>query len=126
MLLPPAEEAGSNMTLDISAPHSGEIAAWLGLRPGADVPVNVRGNFHTASDGWHLAGFTAQLGHSALSADLQRTYADRKWLTRLHLTGDLIDLAELQSLLPEAGNRTAPAAASQAVNLVDIPILPNG
>jgi len=126
MLLPPSEESGSNMTVDISAPHSGEIAAWLGLRPGADVPVSVRGNFHTASDGWHLAGFAAQLGHSALSADVQRTYAERKWLTRLQLTSDLIDLAELQSLLPEAGNKTAPAVASQAVNLVDIPILPNG
>ncbi len=125
VLRPPAENSGSEMTFELSAPHSGEIASWLGLKPGADVPINVHGNFQSNSAGWHLADFALQLGHSALSADVLRTLEHGKPLIKLQLSGELVDVAELQSLLPEA-KQQAPAAKSAAVNMIDIPILPNG
>ena len=125
VLQPPTENSGPEVTFELSAPHSSEIAGWLGLKPGADAPISLHGNFHTDMDSWHLADFSLQLGHSALSADLLCTYDNGKPLINLQLTGDLIDVDELQSLLPEDNNNT-PKEKPVAANLIDIPILPMG
>lgn len=125
LLQPAAADSGSQVEFELSAPHSGEIASWLGLKPGADAPVNLRGNFHTDSEGWHLSGFALQLGHSALAVEAQQTRVQGKPLTSLQLNSELIDAVELQSLLPESKPK-APAAKAAAVNMIDIPILPHG
>jgi uncharacterized protein involved in outer membrane biogenesis len=131
LLQPPTEGSGSKIDFGLSAPRSGEIARWLGLKPGADAPVNLRGNFHVTDHSWHLADFTVQLGRTRLGSDVQRTYANGKSLIQLQLSADLIDLEELQSLLP-GENEAAPAAPGTganlpaAANLIDVPILPNG
>ena len=123
VLQPPSENSGTQVAFELSAPHSGEIAGWLGLKPGADAPISLHGNFHTDKDSWHLADCVLQLGHSNLSADVLRTFDEGKSLIKLQVTSDLIDVEELQSLLPEANNnaRTPTPVAS---NMFDIPILP--
>ena len=122
---PATLDLGSEATFQLSAPHSKEIAGWLGLRSGADAPLQVQGSLQTDSQRWHLGGFTLQLGRSALSADVRRTVEAGKPLLTLNLTADLIDAQELQGLMAEkAANH--PAATSAAADLIDIPILPVG
>jgi len=125
ILQPPTEKAGSEIAFKLSAPHSGEIASWLGLKPGVDEPIDLHGNFHMDSVSWHLADFALQLGHSVLYSDVQRTLDNGKPLIKLQLTGDLVDIDELEAMLPtskDSGHATNTAVAS----LIDIPILPTG
>jgi uncharacterized protein involved in outer membrane biogenesis len=121
----PAQGSASEMTFGLSAPHSSEIAGWLGLRSEADAPVGLHGKLHTDSGGWHLSDCSLQLGRSSLSADVSRALDQGKSLTTVQLTGELVDAAELQTLLPEepADARSAPTAAA---DILDIPILPRG
>lgn len=125
LLQPPTENSGSEVTFELAAPHSSEIASWLGLKSGVDAPIDIHGNFFTNKDSWHLSNFTLQLGHSELSTDMLRTLHNGKQLIQFQLTSDLIDVDEIESLLPEPKQK-APATNSAATNLIDIPILPQG
>jgi hypothetical protein len=120
-----AERPETNITFALSAPHSGEIASWLGLQAGADAPINLHGSFHAQTNHWHLADFALQLGKSDLSIDAQRLLKNNKQLIKLTINGSLIDVEQLQALLPESADK-APTAKPAAVNMIDIPILPSG
>ena len=131
VLQAPTENSGTNINFELSAPHSGEIASWLGVKAGADAAINLHGNFHLDNSGWHLPDFVMQLGRSALSVDIQRTSDQQKPLIKFQLSSDLIDVDQLQSLLPEvnepeAKDNSATASKPTAGAMIDIPILPNG
>ena len=125
-LQPPGEETGSAATFELTAPHSGEIAAWLGLKSGADAPVSLQGNFNTDNDSWHLSDFALKLGHSVLSADVLRIVENGKPLVKLQLGSELIDMVELQTLLPEAPTKAPAKHEPVSASMIDIPILPQG
>ena len=125
ILQPPTAHSGSSVVFELSAPHSGEIASWLGLKPGVDEPIDVHGNFRTHDDRWHLADFAVQLGHSVLHADVLRMFGEGRSLIKFQLTGDLVDVGELESMLPER-NESVHTTTSAAANLIDLPILPKG
>jgi uncharacterized protein involved in outer membrane biogenesis len=126
VLQPPSEITGSTISFKLDAPHSSEVSSWLGLKPGADVPASVKGDFQLRKNGWQLSGFAFRLGHSNLSADVQQTSEQNKPLVKLQLNSELVDADELQALLPQkitaAPTRAAPASSS----MIDIPILPHG
>ncbi|OIR09585.1 putative assembly protein [mine drainage metagenome] len=125
VLQPSAAHSGSSVAFELSAPHSGEIASWLGLKPGVDAPIDVHGNFRAHDDRWHLADFSLQLGHSELHADALRTFGEGRSLIKFQLTGDLVDVDELESMLPES-SENAHTTTTAATNLIDLPILPKG
>ncbi|HXY05297.1 MAG TPA: AsmA family protein, partial [Burkholderiaceae bacterium] len=126
VLQPPGQDSGSEIAFRLTAPHSSEIAGWLGLKPGADAPISLHGNFHTDSHGWQLADFALQLGHSLLSADVSGTLDEKnKAPLKIQLAGDLVDVEELATLLPEKSAKTQ-SATPTAANMIDIPILPQG
>lgn len=126
LLQPPAENTGSAISFKLDAPHSSEVSSWLGLRPGADVPASLKGDFYLRKNGWQLSGFALQLGHSTLAVDAQQTREQNKPLVKLQLNSELIDADELQALLPEK-RAAAPALAAPATSsMIDIPILPRG
>jgi uncharacterized protein involved in outer membrane biogenesis len=125
VLQPPTESSGSTVNFELTAPHSGEIASWLGLQPGADMPIGFHGNFYAYKDSWHLADLALKMGHSDLHTDLQHTLLSGKSLIKLQLTGELIDVEEIESLLPVPNEKT-PATSPVTVNMIDIPILPQG
>jgi hypothetical protein len=120
-----AQKSESDASFELSAPHSGEIASWLGLKPGADAPINLHGNLHADNASWHLSDFSLKLGRSDLSADVLRAVANGRSLLKLQLRGELVDVEQLQSLLPEA-KKNGLAKTTSAVNMMDIPILPSG
>jgi uncharacterized protein involved in outer membrane biogenesis len=125
LLRPAAQNSGSEIAFGLSAPHSSEIAGWLGLKPGADAPVRLHGNFHIDSHGWRLPDFALQLGHSVLSADISRISDQGKSLTKIQLAGDLVDEEELQTLLLQK-NPDTQSSTRTAANVIDIPVLPEG
>ena len=125
LLQPPTANSGTEIHFELAAPHSNEIASWLGLKAGVDEPIGFHGNFHTAKDSWHLSDFVLKLGHSELSTDVSRIIVNGKPLVNLQLNGDLVDVDEIESMLPEPKAK-APAATPAAANMIDIPILPQG
>jgi uncharacterized protein involved in outer membrane biogenesis len=125
VLQPPAESSGSTANFELTAPHSSEIASWFGLQAGADVPIGFHGKFYSNKDSWHLADFALKMGHSDLSADVLQTHENKKSLIKLQLSSELVDVDELESLLPVNREKT-PATSPAAVSLIDIPILPQG
>ena len=126
ILQPPSEKSGSEVAFQLAAPHSGEIANWLGLKSGVDEPIDIHGNFHTESVSWHLSDFALQLGRSALYADVQRNLVNGKPLIKLQLTGDIIDIDELESMLPTSSDSGTAAKNTAVSSLINIPILPIG
>jgi hypothetical protein len=120
-----AENAETSVSFDLNAPHSDEIASWLGLKPGADAPVSLHGNFHASSSNWHVSDFSINLGHSDLSAEVKRTFDHGSALIKLQLKGELIDVEQLQSLLPEP-KKIKSDSPLPSTNVMDIPILPIG
>ncbi|MEJ1959671.1 MAG: hypothetical protein WDM70_09870 [Nitrosomonadales bacterium] len=122
VLQPPSQNSGTEAVFSLTAPHSGEIADWLGLKRGADAFISLSGNFHSSIDSWHLADFALQLEKSSVSADMLHTVENGRPLIKFKLIGDLIDADELQSLLPENNNKHPPTTAT--TNIIDIPILP--
>lgn len=120
-----AAKSASDISFYLAAPHSGEIASWLGLKPGADAPISLHGVFHASHERWHLADFSLQLGRSDLSADMLRSVEQGRSLIKLQIKSELLDVEQLQSLLPES-DKKASAATQAASSLMDIPILPAG
>ncbi len=123
LLQPSTESSGAAVNFELIAPHSGEIASWLGLQPGGDAPAGFYGKFYTKSNSWHLEDFSLKIGHSDLSIDVLHTIENGKPLINLQLAANLIDVEELESLLPEEKEKT-PTATPAAVSMIDIPILP--
>lgn len=121
-----AENGASELIFELAAPHSGELAAWLGLKPHADAPIQLSGHFQADKQHWHLADFSFKLGHSDISADILRQLEDGKQLIKLKLMAEMLDLDELRSLQPETPAGATNAANRAAVNMIDIPILPTG
>ena len=124
VMQPFTENSGPAMDFHLTAPHSSEIASWFGLTSKVDAPLNLQGNFHSDKNSWHWADLALQLGHSNLSADMLRALEEGKPLIKFKLTGDLIDVEELHSLLPDS-NKKASTGTPIAANIIDIPILPN-
>lgn len=117
--------AKSDVQFELSAPHSGEVANWFGLKPGADAPIQLNGSFHADSESWHLEDFILKLGRSDVALDIQRAPVQGRNLLQLKLNSELLDAEQMQALLPEPKKKT-PAAEPAAGNVLDIPILPGG
>ena len=125
-LQPPSENSGSSVSFRLDAPHSSEVSSWLGLKPGADVPASLKGDFHLRKSGWQLSGFAFQLGHSTLAVDAQQTREQNKPLVKLQLNSELVDADELQALLPENKAAAPTQALPASSSMIAIPILPQG
>jgi uncharacterized protein involved in outer membrane biogenesis len=126
LLQPPSEITGTTISFKLDAPHSSEVSSWLGLKPGADVPASVKGDFQLRKNGWQLYDLSLQLGHSTLAVEAQQTSEQNKPLVKLQLNSELLDADELQALLPEKKAAVPTHATPAASSMIDIPILPQG
>ena len=125
LLQPPSEITGTTISFKLDAPHSSEVSSWLGLRPGADVPTSVKGDFQLRRNGWQLFDLALQLGHSTIAADALQTREQNKALVQLQLNSDMIDADELQALLPEKKDARPAQEVPASSSMIDIPILPH-
>lgn len=125
VLQSPRNGLGSQLSFELLAPHSGEIASWLGLKPGSDVPVSIKGVARAHQDTWQLGDLAVQLGKTVLTAEVKRTLEQGKALLSVQLASPMIDVAELEALLPQS-EKKSPSSTPSAAALLDIPILPNG
>jgi uncharacterized protein involved in outer membrane biogenesis len=123
-LQPLTDHSGTEVHFTLRAPHSSEVSSWLGLKPGADAPVTLTGDYQARARGWLLSGLSLQLGRSRLASEVQQTQEQGRPLVRFQLTGEVIDADELRSLLPDTpgGAHEAPSASA----LIDVPVLPQG
>jgi uncharacterized protein involved in outer membrane biogenesis len=119
------DDSGSELSFELTAAHAGEVAQWFGLVPGAEARFAMDGRLVARRNSWRLADFSLQLGRSRLEGEFAREQAEARPLTRLRLVADPIDIGELESLLPKAGER-APRKAARSSATLDIPILPQG
>lgn len=124
-LQPVTDHSGPEVHFSLHAPHSREVSSWLGLKPGADAPVSLKGDYQARAHGWLLSGLSLQLGRSRLASEIRQTQDQGRPFIRFQLTGELIDADELKSLLPEAPTGGAKEVPSSTA-LIDIPVLPQG
>lgn len=120
VLQPLDGELGPEITFELSAPRSGDVASWFGFKPGTDAAILLKGKASMNSREWQLADLSFQLGRSSLSADIVRTVIEGKPLLKVRLSGERVDVDELESLMPQSNQ----SASSGSV--LDIPILPKG
>ncbi|MBP8308034.1 MAG: hypothetical protein KAY46_12265 [Burkholderiaceae bacterium] len=85
---------------------------------GLQLPLALEGRARWRSGRWALEGGSIRVGRSVLSAELAQAAAPRRGPITLQLTADTLDLAELESLLPQ-GDTGAGGAP-----MLDLPILP--
>jgi len=119
-----------DLSLSLDAPRAGSVARWLGLAPGAAVPLHLGGRVMSRAGGadLRLSDFRFDLGRSRLAGEFRRVATGgARPLLQVRMDADEVDVAELQSLLPDkpaAGS--APSAPSSPGLTLELPILPFG
>jgi uncharacterized protein involved in outer membrane biogenesis len=116
----PSEDRGPELSFEITAPRAGEVASWFGLRPGAEARAALSGKAALRSRQWSLAGFSAQLGRTTLTAEAVQTGIGTRPLLKVRLAAEQIDVAELETLLPKTQKKESSGP------VLNIPILPQG
>lgn len=120
VLQPVDGELGPEIFFELSAPRSGDVASWFGFKSGTDAAILLKGKARMNSREWRFADLSFQLGRSSLSADMARTVIEGKPLMKVRLSGERVDVDELELLMPKSNQ----SASSGSV--LDIPILPKG
>ncbi|MDH4191613.1 MAG: hypothetical protein OEW21_15600, partial [Betaproteobacteria bacterium] len=125
ILQTPTGERGSELAFELNAPHAGEVAHWFGFVPGAEARLATQGRISVRRDSWRLSDFALHLGRTSISGELEQDTVDARSHARLRLSADSIDIAELESIVPQ--RRSEPSHRSAAARAtLDIPILPSG
>ncbi len=120
VLQPVDGKLGPEITFELSAPRSGDVANWFGLKSGTDAAILLKGKASMNSREWQLADLLFQLGRSSLSADIVRTEIEGKPLLKVRLSGERVDVGELELLMHQ------PNKSASSGSVLDIPILPKG
>ncbi|MCU0869224.1 MAG: AsmA family protein, partial [Burkholderiales bacterium] len=126
VLAAPDDGDGTRVAFALDAPRTAEVARWLSLRPGGDAAVSISGTARARGDEAAIDDLHIRLGRTELRASLARVVANGRPLLRVKLDAPLIDVPQLQSLLPPAPppDPRKPPAPAKAV--LEIPILPRG
>jgi hypothetical protein len=111
-------ESGPDLDVRLTARRAAELAPWLGWASTSDAPVDLRGRVQVRAGGTSLLGGAADVGRSAMRADVIAATAGGRSVRRVAVAAERIDAAELQSL----GN----PRDQRRDGVVDIPLLPAG
>ncbi len=125
VLRAPAADKGPTLAFDLAADRTADVTRWLGLPAGASAKVSLKGRASMTETDWRIDDLAFQLGRSRIDAALARTVVAGKPLVQVRLDAAAIDVAELQSLLPN----TPPKPRKEPVAerpVLEIPILPKG
>lgn len=120
----PTDTSGPEVSFDISADRTDDVARWLGIPAGASARVGLRGKASMTANDWALQGLLLRVGKSTVRVDASSIAAQTPPL-RLRVDAEHIDAGELQSLVPQRPGKPA-AAAGPGRPVLEIPILPKG
>src|SRR5262249_18312811 len=120
VLAAPEAQSGTDVEFELSAKRAGDVARWFGLSRDATAPIFVSAHVRLESDEWRMDRAVAQLGKTALRAELARTGIGKKPLVLSRVVVDHLDVPELEAMLPPRD----PSAPRRAA--IDLPILPHG
>lgn len=125
ILQAPAADRGPALAFDLTADRTSDVTRWLGLPAGASARVSLKGKASMTETDWRIDDLAFQLGRSRVDAALARTTVDGRPLVQLKLDAALVDVAELQSLLPPPAAKPANKPVAERP-VLDIPVLPQG
>ncbi len=116
----PATDRGPQIEFEFSSPRAGDLAAWLGLTPGAQAPVAISGVGHLFASSWQVRNLLLELGRSTLRIDASQSTTNNSKLLKVSLAADEIDIEQLETMLPTS-DKPKPAGSTPALN---VPLLP--
>ena len=125
-LAAPGKQEGTDLAFRLRGRRAGDLSSWLGVSPAADAPILIEGRARVQADEWRLSGFLVRLGRSALRGELARTGIGAKPLITAKLDIDLIDVVELETMLPPPAERPRKAEVRDQGAMLDLPVLPAG
>lgn len=117
-LAPVSAGAGPDLDVRLTARRAAELAPWLGWASASDAAVDLRGRVEVRRAGASLLGGVAQIGRTAVRAEVIAAEAGGRIMRRVAVAAERIDAAELQGL-------SAPREPARG-GIVDIPLLPVG
>jgi uncharacterized protein involved in outer membrane biogenesis len=119
----PTESAGSELNLEASGEHIGDIAKWIGASPKAASPYSVSGKIAHTTNGWKLKPFKASLGNTHLSGKIEHKKISPRPLLVAALRFGKLDVEELSRTFTSSQPKQKAPEDSKKLSL-DMPILP--
>lgn len=116
----PGQGAGNDLRLSVQATRAGALSSWLGVSPAANARLALDGRLQMRAGSWDLTEWRLQAGRSRLGGEFHRSGGAHP-LIRARLDAPLVDVPELESLMPPAKPHADAAGPS-----LDLPILPAG
>jgi hypothetical protein len=126
VLAEPAPDSGSDLSFRIAGRRAGDLHSWLGVSPAVDAAVLIEGHARAESDEWRLSRLLVRLGRTSMRGEFARTGIGAKPLITAKLEVDEVDLPELETMVPPAGEKPADVQARPRAAMLDLPILPAG
>ncbi len=112
------------LSFSLGAERAGEVAAWLGLRKDATLPLALAGRITRTTEAWRLSDLVLQAGRSSALVNVERKQVGGRPFYQASIDLSDIDLAQLDSLwLPSPKKTPTPVEHQQGATL-DIPVLP--
>jgi uncharacterized protein involved in outer membrane biogenesis len=96
-----------DMSFDLRAQRSGDLARWLGVAAGSALPVALNGRLRWSERRWHLDDTALQLGRSQATVQASGPLDGSGAVTTASVRSALLDVPELTTLRAA----TAPASA---------------
>ena len=116
-LAEPADTAGPEIAVDVTAPRASELAPWLGFSSQSDARVALKGTVHVRRRHASLTGASLLAGRTSIAGDVTwQTVGDRA-LVKANLLAEVLAPAELRAL-------ATTGKAPQRATALEIPILP--
>lgn len=117
VLAVPADAAGTDLAVRLTAARAAELAPWFGFDSKSALPVRLSGNVRVRRGSTAISAGDVLIGTNAARFDFYSGSEARGQVVRLRLDAQRLDVAELQGLAP-------PRQGARPDGLVGIPILP--
>ncbi len=126
--LPAASGQGAtDLTFVFEAPRAGSVARWLGLAADAQAPVRIGARMVSRPDALWLRDVSLALGRTRMSGEVGRiARAGGAATVQARLDIAEVDVAQLQTLMPQPRPDTKGSAPAEPRAMLDLPILPAG
>lgn len=113
-----------SVSFSLGAGRASDVAVWLGLRKDAQAPLALAGRLTGSADDWRLTDMVLQAGRTGALVNVERKLVKQRPYYRASVEVTGADVAELDSLFPQAPARNDARGKHRQATTLDIPILP--